>query len=311
MSREIGVVGLGKIGLGVTRRWLRGGFSVVGLDTAAAAREAAERAGARGVGSLGELVEALPPPRVVWLVLPAGRAVTEAVEALGEALTAGDLVVDGGNSDYRDSLAHAAALERRRIGFLDVGTSGGIHGEERGFCLMVGGPEELVERVRPLLEALAPGRERGWGRVGATGAGHYAKMVHNGVEYGLMQAYAEGFAILDARDDLELEPQRIAGIWREGSIIRSWLLDLVAECLEEPETLARIAPHVADSGLGRAAVREAIELGVPAPVITASLLQRLRSRSEGGFAERLLAGLRRQFGGHAVEPAPPVTDPGE
>ena len=310
MSRQIGVVGLGKIGLGVTRRWLRDGFSVVGLDTAAAAREAAERAGARVVASLGGLVTALGPPRVVWLVLPAGRAVTEVVEALGETLTAGDLVVDGGNSDYRDSLVHAAALERRRIGFLDVGTSGGIHGEEQGFCLMVGGAEELVERVRPLLEALAPGRDRGWGRVGTTGAGHFAKMVHNGIEYGLMQAYAEGFAILDARDDLDLVPQRIAGIWREGSIIRSWLLDLVAECLEEPATLAGIAPHVADSGLGRAAVREAIELGVPAPVITASLLQRLRSRSEGGFAERLLAALRRQFGGHAVEPAP-RSDPGE
>jgi 6-phosphogluconate dehydrogenase len=310
VSREIGVVGLGKIGLGVTRRWLRAGFSVVGLDTAAAAREAAERAGARVVASLGELVAALAPPRVVWLVLPAGRAVTEVVEALAEALAAGDLVVDAGNSDYRDSLARAAALERRRIGFLDVGTSGGIHGEEQGFCLMVGGDEGLIERVRPLLEALAPGRDRGWGRAGATGAGHFAKMVHNGIEYGLMQAYAEGFAILDARNDLDLAPQRIAGIWRQGSIIRSWLLDLAAECLEEPETLAGIAPDVADSGLGRAAVREAIELGVPAPVITASLLQRLRSRSEGGFAERLLAALRRQFGGHAVEPAP-RSDPGE
>jgi 6-phosphogluconate dehydrogenase len=304
VSQQIGVVGLGKMGRGAARRWLDGGVAVAAYDLDAAARGAAGEAGARVAASLTELVGALEPPRAVWLSLPAGPPVAATVEELGRLLAPGDLVVDGGNSDYRDSIDRAAALGERGIGFLDVGTSGGVHGEERGFCLMVGGEERWVARMQPFFELLAPAAERGWGRVGATGAGHFVKMVHNGIEYGLMQAYAEGFAMLDARRGLELDPARVAEIWREGSVIRSWLLDLAAEVLREPAELAKIAPWVADSGEGRWAVREAIELGVPAPAITASLIQRLRSRvGEGGFAERLLAALRQRFGGHEVRAA--------
>jgi 6-phosphogluconate dehydrogenase len=302
VRREIGVVGLGKIGLGVTRRLLRAGVAVVGFDSRAEARAAAAAVGARAASGLDDLVNRLEPPRVVWLVLPAGSAVATTIDALSTSLAAEDLVVDGGNSDYRISLEHGATLGAHGVHFLDVGTSGGVHGEEHGFCLMVGGDEDQVERVRPLLEVLAPAAGRGWGRVGGRGSGHFVKMIHNGIEYGLMQAYAEGFALLDAKPDLALDPQRVAEIWRQGSVIRSWLLDLIAEALRRPEELAGIAPWVPDSGGGRWTVREAIDLGVPAPVITASLIQRLRSREERGFAERLLASLRGRFGGHEVKP---------
>jgi 6-phosphogluconate dehydrogenase len=303
VTKEIGIVGLGRIGWGMTRRLVRSGIGVAGFDSDAVARSRAEVGGAKVADSLDGLVDQISRPRVLWLVLPAGAPVAATVSSLASLLDTDDLVVDGGNSDYRCSIEHAAELGKSGIRFLDVGTSGGIHGESTGFCLMVGGDETLVERVRPVLEALAPGPTRGWGRVGATGSGHFAKMIHNGIEYGLMQAYAEGFAMLDAKSDLELDPACIAEIWKDGSIIRSWLLELVAESLAEPDELARIAPYVPDSGEGRWAVREAIDLGVPAPVITASLIQRLRSRSEGGFAERLLAALRQQFGGHAVTAA--------
>ena len=300
MNEEIGVVGLGKIGLGVVRRLTRHGMSVVGLDRRPEARAAAEAAGAFVVGSLPELVDRLEAPRTVWLLLPAGDALSSVVGELETLLEAGDLVVDGGNSDYRDSIARHAALAERGLKFLDVGTSGGIAGEKLGFCLMVGGDAGDVERARRFLEALAPAPDRGWARVGEAGAGHFAKMAHNGIEYGLMQAYAEGLALVDARGDLGLDAAAVAELWGHGSVIRSWLLELVARGLRRPGGLADVAPFVPDSGAGRWAVREAVDLGIPAPVIAAALTQRFRSRDDGGFGDRLLAVLRQEFGGHEV-----------
>jgi 6-phosphogluconate dehydrogenase len=296
---EIGVVGLGRMGLGVSRRLLDAGMRVEGFDLDPGALRSARALGVEVRESLEDLVLSLPAPRTVWLMLPAGEPVERTAEALGRSLERGDVLIDAGNSHYRDSIRRGRSFEQRGIDFFDVGTSGGVHGGEHGFCLMVGGAAERVERLRPVFEALAPGSDRGWGRVGSLGAGHFAKMVHNGIEYGLMQAYAEGFAILEAREDLGLEASRIADIWRSGSVVRSFLLDLTAELLDRPDELGELAPSVPDTGGGRWTVEEAIALDVPAPVITAALLQRLRSRSDG-FAERLLAGLRGRFGGHAA-----------
>jgi 6-phosphogluconate dehydrogenase len=300
MTAELGIVGLGRIGAGMVRRLRRAGVDVAGFDVDAGARAALEADGVETCSSLGQLAARLTAPRVVWVVVPAGEAVAQTVSALAGELEKGDLVVDGGNSDYRDSIERAGQLATHGIHFVDVGTSGGVHGEEGGFCLMVGGEESLVERLRPFLQHLAPDSERGWARLGGVGSGHFTKMVHNGIEYGMMQAYAEGFALLAARGDLGIDPARVAELWGDGSIIRSWLLELVAESLRDGDRLAEIAPHVADSGMGRWAVREAIDRGVPVPVLTASLMQRLRSRDEGAFGDRLLAALRQRFGGHAV-----------
>lgn len=302
---KLGMIGLGRMGGNMTRRLLRAGHEVVAYDLDGDAVAAAEADGATGAGSLPDLVRELPAPRVAWLMVPAGDPVARALDTLVPLLEEGDVVVDGGNSRYADTLRRAEILRRHRVYLVDVGTSGGVWGLEEGYSMMVGGPEEAVERLRPALEALAPAPDRGWGHVGPAGAGHFVKMVHNGIEYGLMQAYAEGFSILKHHEEFGLDLHQVAEIWRFGSVVRSWLLDLVARALEEDQSLEAIAPYVEDSGEGRWTVFEAIDRDVPAPVIALSLIARLRSRDEESYADRLLAALRAQFGGHAVRPDEP------
>jgi 6-phosphogluconate dehydrogenase len=300
---QIGVVGLGKMGVAVAERLARGGHAVTGFDVSAEAVTAATAAGITVVPDLASLTAALDTPRVVWLMLPAGAVTGDAAHALGGLLQPDDVVIDGGNSHYRDTMARAADLADRGIAFVDVGTSGGVRGGDDGFSLMIGGAPEAIAGLEPVLRTLAPAPDRGWAHVGPVGAGHFVKMIHNGIEYGAMQAFAEGFAILDATPEFDLDLAQIAGVWQHGSVVRSWLLDLIAEALAEDPGLADIAPVVADSGEGRWTVQEAMDLDVAAPVITLSLLARLKSRDTSGFSERLLAALRHRFGGHAVERA--------
>ncbi|ALN59716.1 MULTISPECIES: phosphogluconate dehydrogenase (NAD(+)-dependent, decarboxylating) [Lysobacter] len=296
---ELGMVGLGRMGANMAERLVRGGHTVVGFDPGAAARE---QAAARGIGaaaSLAELVAALPAPRTLWLMVPAG-AVDATLAELRPLLAAGDTVVDGGNSNYKDTVRRAGELLAHDLHYVDSGTSGGVWGLQEGYSLMIGGEEAAVERLRPIFETLAPAAERGWGRVGPSGAGHFTKMIHNGIEYGMMQAYAEGFAILGRKAEFGLDLHQIAQIWRHGSVVRSWLLDLSADALGKNPDLQGIAPYVEDSGEGRWTVAEAIDLDVSAPVITASLMERLRSREKDSFADKLLAAMRNEFGGHAI-----------
>ncbi|KAF1694584.1 phosphogluconate dehydrogenase (NAD(+)-dependent, decarboxylating) [Pseudoxanthomonas koreensis] len=300
---DIGMIGLGRMGANMAARLQRGGHRVAGFDPGAAARDVARQAhGLETFDSLPALVAALPAPRALWLMVPAGAAVDASLEALRPLLQPGDIVVDGGNSNYRDSQRRAASCSGRDVHFLDCGTSGGVWGLAEGYSLMVGGDAQACERLRPLFETLAPSPQHGWGWVGPSGAGHFAKMVHNGIEYGMMQAYAEGFAIMQRKESLALDLPQVAEIWRHGSVVRSWLLDLAADALRDNPSLEGIAPHVPDSGEGRWTVAEAIELDVSAPVITLSLLERLRSREKDSFADRLLATLRDRFGGHGVKP---------
>ena len=297
---QLGMVGLGRMGSSMAVRLLAAGHQLVAFDSSAEAVAAVTRRGASGASSLDELVAALEKPRSVWTMVPSGPPTEETVSALAELLDRGDVVIDGGNSNYKDSMRRAAALASHGIAFLDVGTSGGIWGLTEGYSLMVGGDPATVERLRPVFEALAPAPDRGWAHVGPTGAGHFVKMIHNGIEYGVMQAYAEGFSILKHKTELELDLATIAEVWRHGSVIRSWLLDLTARALARSPSLSTVAPRVADSGEGRWTVAEAIDLDVPAPVITLALIQRLRSRDDESFADRLLASLRDEFGGHGV-----------
>jgi 6-phosphogluconate dehydrogenase len=252
--------------------------------------------------TLAELAARLAAPRVAWVMVPAGDATENTIAELLAVLAPGDVLVDGGNSNYKDTIRRAAQVEAHGLSFVDVGTSGGVWGLAEGYSMMVGGRPEAVERLRPALETLAPAPDRGWGHVGPSGAGHFTKMVHNGIEYGMMQAYAEGFEILKAKADLNLDLHQVAEIWRYGSVVRSWLLDLTAAALAEDPDLAALQGWVADSGEGRWTVAEAIDLDIPAPVITLSLLMRLVSRQEERYAAKLLAAMRAQFGGHAVKP---------
>jgi 6-phosphogluconate dehydrogenase len=252
---------------------------------------------------LAEAVGQLSAPRVVWLMLPAGEATESTLQELKGLLSKGDIVIEGGNSNFRDSMRRAAELAERGITMLDAGVSGGIWGRENGYALMVGGDEKAAKTMQPVFETLAPAKDKGWGHVGPSGAGHFTKMVHNGIEYGLMQAYAEGFEIMKAREDFDLDLYQIAELWREGSVVRSWLLDLTARALQDDPKLADIAGYVEDSGEGRWTVFEAINESVPAPVITLSLMQRFASRQDESFANKLIAALRNQFGGHAVKKA--------
>jgi 6-phosphogluconate dehydrogenase len=300
---RIGMVGLGRMGANMTERLLRGGHEVVAYDLSPDAVEAAAAAGAEAAASIADLLGRLAPPRAVWIMLPAGDVTEGTLAALGEQLDRGDMVIDGGNANYRDTQRRAGELAARGITLVDAGTSGGIWGREEGYSLMVGGEEEAVARLGPVLETLAPAADRGWARVGPSGAGHFVKMIHNGIEYGMMQALAEGFAMMERKEELELDLAQVARVWQHGSVVRSWLLDLTLLALEEDATLGRIAPWVGDSGEGRWAVAEAIDLDVPAPVITLSLLQRLRSRDADSYADRLLAAMRQQFGGHAIREA--------
>jgi 6-phosphogluconate dehydrogenase len=298
---QIAMIGLGRMGANMAQRLLRGGHEVVGFDPAEAARKVIEEKGAQSAASLEALVAKLKVPRVLWLMVPAGAITDSTITALSPLLAAGDSIIDGGNSNYRDTQRRAAALAPRQIIFVDSGTSGGVWGLAEGYSLMIGGDEAVVERLRPIFETLAPAADKGWGRVGAVGSGHYTKMIHNGIEYGLMQAYAEGFSILQHKSEFQLDLHQIAEIWRYGSVVRSWLLDLTANALQSNPTLQGIAPFVADSGEGRWTVSEAVELGVPAIVITASLLERFRSRDGDSFIDKLLAAMRNQFGGHEIK----------
>jgi 6-phosphogluconate dehydrogenase len=298
---QIAMIGLGKMGANMAERLMRGGHQVVGFDPMEAARKGIEKEGGKSADSLEQLVAALKPPRTLWLMVPAGDITDSTINALLPLLAAGDTLIDGGNSYYKDTVRRAAAAAKRKIQYCDSGTSGGVWGLKEGYSLMVGGDEAVVERLRPIFEALAPAADKGWGRVGPVGSGHFTKMVHNGIEYGLMQAYAEGFSILQHKSEFKLDLHQIAEIWRYGSVVRSWLLDLTSNALEKNPTLHGIAPYVVDSGEGRWTVAEAIDLGVPAMVITASLLERLRSRDNDSFADKLLSAMRNQFGGHAIK----------
>jgi 6-phosphogluconate dehydrogenase len=296
---QAGMVGLGRMGANMAARLVEAGHEVVGYDQAPDARKAAEAEGVRIVDSMEALVSALPPPRVVWVMVPAGEPTERAITTLGGLLEAGDVVVDGGNSPYGEARHRLEALAARGIGFLDAGTSGGIWGRTLGYCLMVGGASEHVARCAPLFEALAP--EGGWAHVGPSGAGHFVKMVHNGIEYALMEAYAEGFELLDAASEFELDLHQVAALWCRGSVVRSWLLELAEQALRPTAGLERTAPRVAESGEGRWTVEEAVARGVPVPAIAASLFRRFESNASGGLALRLLAALRHLFGGHPVD----------
>jgi len=298
---QLGMIGLGKMGNFMAQRLMKGGHDVTGFDPNEKAREALADAGGRAVDSLDKLVEALKPPRAVWMMVPAGRIVDETVAALNDRLGKGDVVIDGGNSYYKDDQRHAGLLSAKGIDYVDCGTSGGVWGLKEGYSMMVGGDEIVVERLKTIFEVLAPGKNKGWGRVGPVGAGHFVKMVHNGIEYGMMQAYAEGFSILKHKDEFKLDLGRIAEIWRYGSVVRSWLLDLTADALQRNPEMEGLAPYVVDSGEGRWTVAEAIDLDVPAPIITASLIERLRSRDTDSFSDKLLSAMRNEFGGHAMK----------
>ncbi len=298
---ELAMIGLGKMGLNMTTRLVRGGHRVIGHATRAESIDAAVKNGAEGANTLDELAAKLKSPRIVWLMVPSGDVTEKVAEQVSDVLRPGDTVVDGGNSNYKDTIRHAAMFESKGIDFVDCGTSGGIWGLDEGYSLMIGGKAAVVERLRPIFETLAPGKDLGWGYVGGHGAGHFVKMVHNGIEYGMMEALAEGLNIMRAKKEFDLDLAGISEIWRYGSVVRSWLLDLTARALKEDPSLADIEPWVFDSGEGRWTAIEAINDGVPAPVITLALQMRFASRDRENFAARALAAMRNQFGGHAVK----------
>jgi 6-phosphogluconate dehydrogenase len=307
---EIGIVGLGRMGANMARRLARGGVRAVCYDQAEPARKAVggER-NVESVANLAALCARLTGERVIILSLPAGDAVEHTIRDLLPLCSSGDTVVDCGNSYYRDSMRRALALSQQGLRYIDAGVSGGIHGLEGGYCLMLGGTPKSIEMFEPFAKRLAPDAERGWLHCGPSGAGHFAKLVHNGIEYGMMQSLAEGFALLAARPELDIDVARLAETWRHGSVVRSWLLDLCAEILKEDGNLAEIAPVVADSGEGRWTALESIELGVPTPAITAALMNRFSSQGRSDYARRLLAMMRAGFGGHATQPAKPKPPP--
>ena len=289
---KIGLIGLGRMGGGIAQRLRRDGHEVVGYDQNPAISQ---------VRSIEELVRGLPSPHVVWVMVPAGGATHATVEELASVMTVGDIIIDGGNSYYKDSMRLALQLKQKGINFLDVGTSGGVWGLTEGFSLMAGGERAAYSQIEPLLKSLAPTPDSGYGYMGPSGAGHFVKMVHNGIEYGLMQAYAEGFELLAAKKEFALDLHRVSEVWRSGSVVRSWLLDLAAQALQEDPGLEKLQAYVDDSGEGRWTVNESIELAVPTPVISSALQARFRSRQDQPFGGRLLAALRNQFGGHAVK----------
>ena len=301
VTTTYGMIGLGRMGGNMSRRIARAGLEVIAWDRAAGARSAlAAEPRIHTVETLEALAAGLPAPRAVWMMLPAGEPTEQVLERMETLLSPGDVIVDGANAWYRDSQRRASRLAAHGLQLVDAGVSGGVWGLTNGYGLMVGGAADGIARIKPMLEALAPAADRGWLHCGASGAGHFAKMVHNGIEYGLMQAYAEGLALLRAKKELNLDVAAIAESWRHGTVIRSWLLDLTAEFLAEDANLESIAPRVADSGEGRWTAIESVELGVPTPVMTLALMERFASQDRGDYANRILARLRQSFGGHAV-----------
>jgi 6-phosphogluconate dehydrogenase len=300
---QIAIIGLGKMGGNMAARLVEGGHKVfVWNRTPEKAQELVEQ-GARALASMEAAAKEMAARRAVWIMLPAGEPTETALERLAAVLSPNDVLIDGGNSNYHDTQRRAAALRQKGLFLVDVGTSGGIWGRKEGYCLMAGGDEDAVAFLSPALQTLAPSSDHGWGRVGPSGSGHYVKMVHNGIEYGMMQAYAEGFEILRAKEEFALNLHQISEMWRYGSVVRSWLLDLTTSALADDPELSAIQGWVADSGEGRWTVEEAIDLDVPAPVISLALWMRFRSRQDQSYAARLLAAMRQQFGGHAVKPA--------
>ena len=298
---ELGLIGLGRMGAGMARRLLRNGHRVVVNNRSPDPIKALEAEGAVGAYAVEDLVGALAAPRAIWIMLPAGDITEQMIETLVPLLTPGDTIIDGGNTNFHDDIRRAEMLKAHSISYLDQGTSGGIWGLEKGFCLMVGGDAEVVRRLEPAFTTLAP--EDGYAHVGPVGAGHFVKMVHNGIEYGMMQAYAEGFEILRAKSDFNLDLHQIAGVWNHGSVVRSWLLELTEEAFRQDPDLSSLRGYVDDSGEGRWTIQAAIDLDVPAPVITLSLFERFHSRQPESFAAKVLAAMRKGFGGHAVKKA--------
>ncbi len=297
---EIAMIGLGRMGANMAERLHRGGHRVIGVDPGEAARTSAAARGFEVSATAAEALAKLSVPRVVWLMVPAGEVVDQTLALLSPHLSEGDVVIDGGNSYYKDSMRRATQLLEEDVTYLDCGTSGGVWGLQEGYSLMIGGDAAAVERVGAIFRTLAPAEDRGWVHAGPSGAGHFCKMVHNGIEYGMMQAYAEGFALMQRKTEFNLDLGQVAAAWQHGSVVRSWLLDLSADALSRNPQLDGIAPFVPDSGEGRWTVAEAIDLDVSAPVITLSLLERLRSREKNSFSDRMLSALRNQFGGHAM-----------
>lgn len=299
---EIAMVGLGKMGANMSKRLLQGGHRVIVSDLNADAVKEAAEAGAIAASSLADLVAKFESsPRAIWVMVPAGKATESVVTMLSDLMDEGDILIDGGNSNYKETIARSKALRAKGIEMADVGTSGGIWGLAEGYSMMIGGKDDTVAHITPALKTLAPAADLGWGHVGPNGSGHYVKMVHNGIEYGMMQAYAEGFDLFAHKTEFGLDLHQIAQIWQHGSVVRSWLLDLTAQALSGDQTLADLEGYVPDSGEGRWTVIDSIEQNVPAPVITMALQMRFASRDEDKYWAKMLSAMRNQFGGHAVK----------
>ncbi|MBW6466668.1 MAG: decarboxylating 6-phosphogluconate dehydrogenase [Brevefilum sp.] len=299
---ELAMIGLGKMGANMARRLLKGGHRVIGMNRSfEVTQDLARETELTPTKTLEEVVETVSSPRVIWVMVPSGAPTEAVINKLSDLLAPGDTIIDGGNTFYKDDIRRSALLQEKGIHYVDVGTSGGVWGLQEGYSMMIGGDEAVVSRLSPIFETLAPSADQGWGRVGPVGAGHFVKMVHNGIEYGLMEAYAEGFELMEHKQDMNLDLHQIAEIWRYGSVVRSWLLDLTAAALQENPTLEGIAAYVTDSGEGRWTVAEAIDLNCSIPVITMALQRRFRSREAAPFGDKLLSAMRHQFGGHAIQ----------
>ncbi|HKF49423.1 MAG TPA: decarboxylating 6-phosphogluconate dehydrogenase [Terracidiphilus sp.] len=298
---QLGMIGLGRMGGNMAERIRLGGHQVVGFDFNADAVKKLSASGNVGASTLDDLAKNLQGRKAIWIMVPQGKPVDETIAKLEPLLKKGDILIDGGNSNYKDSQRRYKEVTAKGFQFVDVGTSGGVWGLKEGYSMMIGGDKEAVEYLRPIFETLAPAKDKGWGHVGPAGSGHFVKMVHNGIEYGMMQAFAEGFTIMESKTELHLDITQIAEIWRYGSVVRSWLLDLTAEALQKNPSLDGFEAYVEDSGEGRWTVYEAIDLNVSAPVITESLIRRIRSREDNNFTDRMLAIMRNAFGGHAVK----------
>ena len=303
VKMQLGMIGLGRMGGKMAQRLLGGGHRIVVYDPVPEAVAAAVKLGAVAASSAADLVRQLAAPRAVWVMVPSGQPTGDTINAVASEMDRGDVIIDGGNSNYQDTQRRALAVSERGVVMLDAGTSGGIWGLAEGYCLMVGGDSDAYGRLEPIFQTLAPSSVLGYGRVGPSGSGHFVKMVHNGIEYGLMQAYAEGFELMAAKKEFDLNLSQVAEIWQYGSVVRSWLLDLTANALKADGKLEAVQAYVDDSGEGRWTVTEGVDLGIPLPVITAALQARFRSRQDQPFGVKLLAALRQQFGGHAVKRA--------